>query len=207
MKPILLFWKQKKREKWIDSFIEWCIYYFQKIKLIKTYGTQNIERKKEQAKIVHVGIYFPDIDKTYDMHGEYKFPFTFGGGARERNGFVSADFYVPFNGIAQDKYEDIKQLFLADVLAKVKYNFPQLIILIFVFLFHKIFLLINWIPFENDVFGERCISWIEVIFKKADIDLLPGHEEGNAVGELLFSEYLEPKQYYEKSKVLEYVNG
>jgi hypothetical protein len=194
--PIFLFWKKRgtidrgKKGAWTDWLIERLIYEFQYIKLKKQYFYQGVPKKdlKENAEIVHVGVYFPDNDTTYDMYGTYKFPFTFGGGARKRKGLKGAHIYVPFaeelDQVTQDR---LIAAFEKDVEDKVPYNFPQILVLAIVFCMLRIFRVLNWVPFEDVIFGERCISWIEIIFKRFDIDLVPhSHEEMNATGELLF---------------------
>ena len=65
--PVLCFWKYKPTGGWADKLSGWLIYFFQKIKLKKTYTVNSEKQLDEIANIIHVGIYFPETNKTYDM--------------------------------------------------------------------------------------------------------------------------------------------
>lgn len=212
--PIFLFWKlrgtfnREKKGAWTSWLIERLIYEFQYIKLKRQYSNKSKKELEENAKIVHVGVYFPDKDTTYDMYGIYKFPFTFRGGARKRRGLQGAHLYVPFAGELRQRTQDqLIATFEKDVEDAVPYNFPQILVLMIVFCMFRLFRVLNWVPFENEIFGSRCISWIENIFKGFNVDLVPdAREDMSATGEILLHSKLSDKRMVSWGEIVGYIN-
>ncbi len=77
------------------------------------------------------------------------------------------------------------------VVQKRPYNFMKIAALALVYPTRWFWNLINWVPFQNEVYGSVCSVFVDASFKDAGVDLLPGeNEEYTAPGDFLKSPLL-----------------
>lgn len=79
--------------------------------------------------------------------------------------------------LGPQKAEQLKY-YLEGTLNEVPYNILKLIALALVYPTRWVWNKLKWVPFDREIFGEVCSTYIDEAFKKVGVDLLPNKFEG-----------------------------
>lgn len=170
MKLNIILWPYQKSDKWYHTLVSRLICFF------------------TNSNYTHaaIGIGKTLYESTVMSHknGALK---SVGFPPKSRN-CVYLEFKLP---LPDKEIKQIKALLEQKVVEKRPYNFMKIAVLTFVYPTRRFWRWLNWVPFQNEVFGSVCSVFVDENFKQIGIDLLPGeNEEYTAPGDFLKSKLL-----------------
>ena len=102
------------------------------------------------------------------------------GGAKVTRGVRDSDITLePVRDLTKRELAQMQRYVSESLHRRWPYNILKLVILALVYPTRWFWRKINWVPFDHEVYGETCSSYVDEAFKAAGIDLLPLHHEGS----------------------------
>ena len=128
---------------------------------------------------VHVAIYLDE--KTYDYTvWKNKETNKWNSGVRINDGLLKAhEYYEPKINLTSEEVFAMQKY--CEYLEQYKYNIFKLLSLAFVYPFRKIFKALNWVPFDNVIFGDVCSVLPDEAYFFVGHNLFPNEHTGYTV--------------------------
>lgn len=125
----------------------------------------------------HVALYINEITYDYSVWKDGK---KWKTGVRETKGLIKADeYYEPKIDLSDEEAFAIQ--YFCKHLGQYPYNVFKLLSLAIVYPLRKLFRFLDWVPFDNVMFGDVCSVLPDEAYKFAGHDLFPNELEGYTV--------------------------